>query len=99
MIAHNTLWSTGVSSQKPEAGLGVGSASENTVGGAVHPHYLGLLSATWKQNKCADECHLLLLIPELQVSQCPVLTSWQKGTIVRCGFNTLRRKAGFLAER
>ena len=54
MTAHNTLYSTGVkdsgvSSQKPEAGLGMVSASENAVGDTVPPHDLGLLSATWKQ--------------------------------------------------
>ena len=67
MIAHNTLYSTGVkdsgvSSQKPEAGLGVVSASENAVGDTVPQHDLSLLSAPWKQKtnvrKDVNHCFL-----------------------------------------
>lgn len=94
-VDNNTLYATGVknsgaSSQNPEAGLEVVNASENAVGNTVHPRYLSLLSASCKQKTKMQNSQLMLLIPALQASKHPFLTSWQKRTIIKSWIQYLK---------
>ena len=94
-VHNNTLYATGVknsgaSSQNPETGLEVVNASEKAVGNTVPPCYLNLLSASCKQKTKMQNTQLLLLIPELQASKHPFLTSWQKRTIAKSWIQYLK---------